>query len=138
MNDVVLNKAASIQRSTQRAKEEYQMAAGKFAEDFTRQDAAILNIIRACETALDLANLIIRAKKLGIANTSRESFSLLVEGKIISKELGLQLEKIVAFRNIAAHEYIKLNIDVVESIIQNNLDDLVAFSKQSIQLPGLE
>jgi len=108
-----------------------------FAEDYTRQDAAILNIIRACETALDLANLIIRGQKPGLANSSRESFALLVQGKVIPKDLGLCLEKMVAFRNIAVHEYTKLNIKVVENIIQSNLDDLLAFSKIIVQLPGL-
>ena len=53
-DDVLLNKAASIERGVRRAREEYECAPASFAEDLTRQDAAILNIQRACEAALDM------------------------------------------------------------------------------------
>ena len=49
--DVVINKIQSIQR----AREVYAKA-DDFAHDFSRQDAAILNITRACEQSIDLAN----------------------------------------------------------------------------------
>ncbi len=53
-DDVVLNKAATIERCVRRAREEYAAAGAGFATDLTRQDAAILNIQRACEAALDM------------------------------------------------------------------------------------
>lgn len=129
MNDVTLNKVASIQRSVKRAKEEYKNSGPEFATDYTHQDAAILNILRACETALDLANHLIRKEGLGLANSSRESFALLVQAKVIPTNLGLKLEKMIAFRNIAVHEYAKLDIKMVESILHSGLEDLLAFSK---------
>ncbi len=46
-DDVIINKIQSIQRCIFRAKEEYQFAGKAFQEDFSRQDAAILNITRA-------------------------------------------------------------------------------------------
>ena len=52
MNDVVVNKVQSIQRRVLRAREEYRAAGGRFLEDYTHQDAAILNITRACEQAI--------------------------------------------------------------------------------------
>lgn len=45
-DDVLLNKAASVERCVKRAREEY-AASTDFAKDFTRQDAAVLNIQRA-------------------------------------------------------------------------------------------
>lgn len=48
-DDVVLNKAASIERCVARAREEYAKDPGTFEKDLTRQDAAILNLQRACE-----------------------------------------------------------------------------------------
>lgn len=56
MNDAVINKVQSIQRCVQRAREEYQAAGEGFLSDYTRQDAAVLNITRACEQAIDLAD----------------------------------------------------------------------------------
>jgi len=40
MNDVVINKIQSLQRSVRRAREEYQADPGGFAGNYTRQDAA--------------------------------------------------------------------------------------------------
>ena len=51
-DDVLINKAATIERCVARAREEYFRDPGSFGTDFTRQDAAILNIQRACEAAL--------------------------------------------------------------------------------------
>jgi uncharacterized protein YutE (UPF0331/DUF86 family) len=51
-DDVLINKAATIERCVRRAREEYARDPATFATDFTRQDAAILNIQRACEAAL--------------------------------------------------------------------------------------
>lgn len=53
-DDVLLNKAATIERCVARAREEYARDPATFARDYTRQDAAILNIQRACEAALDM------------------------------------------------------------------------------------
>lgn len=59
-DDVLINKAATIERCVARAAEEYAKGADTFALDHTRQDAAILNIQRACEAALDMGQHLIR------------------------------------------------------------------------------
>ena len=64
-DDVLLNKAATIERCVKRARDEYQQDPLSFASNFTRQDAAILNIQRACEAALDMGQHLIRKYKLG-------------------------------------------------------------------------
>ena len=51
-DDVLINKASTIERCVRRAREEYAKDPAGFGADFTRQDAAILNIQRACEAAL--------------------------------------------------------------------------------------
>ena len=43
-DDVLLNKAATIERCIARAREEYNTDPANFATDYTHQDAAILNI----------------------------------------------------------------------------------------------
>jgi uncharacterized protein YutE (UPF0331/DUF86 family) len=67
-------KVQSIQRCIKRAREESERAGSGFREDYTRQDAAILNITRACEQAIDLANHIIKTHKMGIPTSSRVKF----------------------------------------------------------------
>src|SRR6056297_951097 len=129
MNDVIINKSVSIQRCIKRAREELELAGDRFSEDYTRQDAAILNLTRACEQAIDLANYVIRRKKLGVPANSDDSFTLLAAASIIPRELAEKMLKMTGFRNTAVHEYQQVNIDIVVSIIKVDTEDLVQFTE---------
>lgn len=132
-DDVLLSKAAIIERTIRRAREEYVNAQGNFSEDFTRQDAAILNVQRACEAAIDMGQYYLASKKLGLAQSSREIFSILAEQKVIPVSLAHTLQQMVGFRNSAVHEYQKILIPIVEKIILENLEDLLEFSSTLVK-----
>ena len=51
IDDVVLNKAASIERAVLRAREEFAGQPARLRDDQTRQDAIILNLMRAAEVS---------------------------------------------------------------------------------------
>jgi uncharacterized protein YutE (UPF0331/DUF86 family) len=40
----------------------------------------------------------------------------------------------VGFRNVAIHEYQKLNLQIVRQIIVDHLDDFMAFARVLVQL----
>jgi len=126
-DDVLLNKAATIERCVNRARDEYQKAPLTFATDFTRQDAAILNIQRACEAALDMGQHLIRKHKLGIPQSSRDVFALLAIAGFLPAELAEKMKKMVGFRNIAVHEYQRLQLAVTEYVITQRLDDFIQY-----------
>ena len=128
MNDIVINKIQSIQRCIRRAREEYQADPDGFATNYTRQDAALLNVLRACETAIDLANHVIRVNKLGIPVSSGDSFRLLQTERIIDIRLAEHLGKMVGFRNLVIHQYAKIEIRIVEAVIASELDQLLVFA----------
>ncbi|WP_423224565.1 type VII toxin-antitoxin system HepT family RNase toxin [Candidatus Amarolinea aalborgensis] len=129
MNDVVTNKIQSIQRCVQRARDEYEADRAGFAANYSHQDAALLNVLRGCETAIDLANFVIRMYKLGIPSSSRDSFRLLYTQRIIDDRLLDRLIKMVAFRNTLVHQYTKMDIRIVQAVIVSGLDDLLEFAK---------
>lgn len=126
-DDVLINKAATIERCVNRAREEYNKDPATFATDFTRQDAAILNIQRACEAALDMGQHLIRKHKLGVPQSSRDVFALLAGAGFIPTELADNLKKMVGFRNIAVHEYQRLQVPVAEMVILHRLQDFQLF-----------
>ncbi len=127
MDDVLINKASIIEKCLIRVSEEYSGHETEFLENFTKQDSVILNIQRAIQAAVDMATHIVRVKKLGIPQNSAESFSLLEDDKLIDKDLSLSLQKMIGFRNIAVHDYQKLDLDIVVSVIEKNLIDLQTF-----------
>src|SRR5690349_15475861 len=127
MNDIVINKIASIQRCIERAREEYQTDPAGFDMDFTRQDAAILNVLRACELSIDLANHLIKSRKMGVPASSAESFELLESRRVIDPALCERLRNMVHFRNTIIHDYKRMDIDIVKAVITKGLDDLIVF-----------
>lgn len=130
---VLLRKAQVIERCVARAREELQNAQGNFAQDFTRQDAAILNLQRACEASLDMAQRVIATKKWGVAESAKDTFLILQRQQIISDALCKTLSNMVGFRNIAVHAYEALDCAIVTRIITHDCEDLLAFSQQLMQ-----
>jgi uncharacterized protein YutE (UPF0331/DUF86 family) len=134
MDDVIAAKAASIRRCVKRAREEFKSAGDHFKTDFTHQDAAILNVVRACELAIDLANHVAQKRKLGLPATSRESFELLNAAGLIDDVLEDKLIRMVGFGNVAIHAYQRIDIEIVIRVIQHGLDDVLALADRMTTL----
>ena len=122
VNDVILNKIETIERCINRIKTVYDNNPDNL-KDYTKQDSIMLNIQRVCEAAIDLAMHIISVKKLGIPQNSRDAFEVLSSNSIIDENLSKNLKAMVGFRNIVVHDYQSINLNVVETIINNHLDD---------------
>lgn len=129
VDDVLINKAATIERCVARATNEYEKSPATFASDFTRQDAAILNVQRACEAALDMGQHLIRRERLGVPQSSRDVFALLAQAGWIDAALSVRLQKMVGFRNIAVHDYQTLQLPIVEAVITKHLGDFTTYSQ---------
>jgi uncharacterized protein YutE (UPF0331/DUF86 family) len=128
-DDILINKAATIERCVARAREEYQRDPAGFAEDYTRQDAAILNVQRACEAALDMGQHLIRRECLGVPQSARDVFNLLAKGGWMDVELAEALKRMVGFRNIAVHEYQALQLPITVNVITRHLDEFLRYSE---------
>lgn len=128
-DNVLLNKAATIERCLQRITDEYKGSEKQFLTDFNKQDVIVLNLLRAIEAAIDMATYTIKKGHLGLPQSSREVFVLLEEKKIINHDLSENLQKMVGFRNIAVHDYTRLNLEIVKNIVEKESIDIVEFSK---------
>ncbi len=126
-DDVVLNKVAVIERCLGRIREEYQGHEAELATHFTKQDSIILNLLRACEASIDVAMHRVRVNRLGIPQDSRDAFFLLEQAHLIPADLSRRLQGMVGFRNVAIHDYQKLNLDIVRSVLVGHLADFETY-----------
>lgn len=133
MNDVILNKTTTIERCLNRIHDVYGSNPENLS-DFTKQDSIVLNIQRACEASIDLAMQVVGRRKLGVPKTSREAFKLLQEADIIEVDLAKTLMNMVGFRNIAVHDYQALDLGILESILNEHINDFKQFTKVFLQL----
>lgn len=134
-DDVLLNKAATVERCVARAREEYFQSPDTFATDFTRQDAAVLNVQRACEAVLDMGQHLVRRDQLGVPQSARDVFDLLAQAGYIPEPLATALKRMVAFRNIAVHDYQSLLLPILMNVITQHLDEFQAFTGLLLQRP---
>jgi uncharacterized protein YutE (UPF0331/DUF86 family) len=125
MDLVLILKIESIERCLKRIADKY--VAEELDDDLDMQDIIVLNIQRACEQSIDIAQRILKIKEYGLAKESAESFLILAENGIIKKEMAEKLKKMVGFRNIAVHDYSNINFDIVKKIVEYGILDIKDF-----------
>ena len=137
VDDVLLNKVAIIERCLERVGEEYRGHEGELDSDYTRQDSIVLNLQRACEAAIDLAMHVVRVRKLGLPQESREAFTLLSQAGLLDEATTRRMQAMVGFRNVAVHAYQKLSLQIVKAIVEQRLGDFRAFIAAMMRVEGI-
>lgn len=132
MDDILINKNETVKRCLKRINEEYQ-GNPENLKDYTKQDSIILNIQRLTEAAIDIAMHIVAKLDLGVPQTSRDAFQFLAENNLIEEKMAEKLKAMVGFRNIAVHEYQKLNLKIVEAVIESEIEEVKNFSQLIIK-----
>lgn len=121
--DVVYSKISIIKNclnAIERVKKEQ-------TDEFFRQGLFELNLQRAIQACIDLANVIISREGFELPNSYRQSFEILNRNKVIDSKLTKSLVSMIGFRNISVHDYDEINPKIVESIISNHLVDFEKF-----------
>jgi uncharacterized protein YutE (UPF0331/DUF86 family) len=83
----------------------------------------------ACEDILDICNLIIAGKSLGLPKDNRDAIRKLADDKIIPKKLSDSLEDMVSFRNLLVHRYGKVDDSRAYQYLKEDIDDLYEFAE---------
>ena len=126
IDDIDLNKAAIIRRCLKRISEDYRGNPSRL-DDFTIQDSIVLNLLRACEAAIDLAMHRVAQGRFGIPQTSRDSFQLLAQNGILSHASATAMKHMVGFRNIAVHNYQNIQLPILQAIVEKHLVDFESY-----------
>jgi uncharacterized protein YutE (UPF0331/DUF86 family) len=135
-DDVVLNKVASLERCVTRIREVYAGLDSNLYQNVTTQESILLNLQRTCEVSIDLAMHMVRKRRLGVPQDSRDAFDLLQSNGHLDETLATAMKRMVGFRNVAIHEYDKLNLDIVKAIITQRLEDILTFGRRMLQQEG--
>lgn len=129
-DDVVLNKAATVERCLARVRA--LAALDPALDDLDRQDSVILNLQRAAQACIDLAMHLVRRRALGLPQQSRDAFALLAAHGGLDPRLADAMQRMVGFRNVAVHDYQALSLPIVRAIVAHGLDDLEAFTSWAL------
>lgn len=122
-DDILLNKAAIIERCIRRVGEEARACPGY--DDTSHVDALTLNIERAGQASIDMAMHVVAERHLGVPQSNAEAFTLLEKSGLISAELSKSLRGMAGFRNIAVHQYEELDMDVLRWVVETGHRDWI-------------
>jgi uncharacterized protein YutE (UPF0331/DUF86 family) len=96
------------------------------------QDVTVLNLQRAAQACLDLANHLIAANRWELPRSARHAFQVLGRNGVVDRALLEVMVGVIGFRNIAVHDYATLNPAVVEAIAGRHLGDLETFADRVV------
>ena len=137
LDNKLAGKVSNLETCITRIQEVYRREREAFLHDLLRQESALLNLQRACENIIDIANIAVAQLDLGVPASARESFELLEKAGIISPEVELKMASMVGFRNLLVHQYFRIDSEKVADLIENDLQDLQYFaSTLTLRLHG--
>lgn len=104
------------------------LARPELIESDVREERFVAHTLQlAVQAALDVASHLVSDLRLGEPETNRELFQLLEKGIELPADLASTLEKMAGFRNILVHGYQAVDRRILRHVIEDNLDDLLAF-----------
>ncbi len=124
--DILLAKVATIQRCLQRIHDVTALKPASL-DDIDKEDIFVLNLQRAIQATIDIANHVIACEGFKLPASCRESFDLLQRHAFLTPDMAEKMRKMCGFRNIAVHDYQNLSKDILKAILTKHLRDLEDF-----------
>ncbi len=81
------------------------------------------------QAVIDLAEAVIAYKNFRKPATMSECFYILEEEKIINENLLEQMIKMTGFRNVLAHDYFKIDFEIVFDVLHHKIRKVEEFVK---------
>lgn len=126
---VIENRISAVKKYLKILERYKKYSAKEIEEDLDIRGAVERYLYLAIKATIDLAEAVISYKNLRKPSSMSETFHILNEEDIISPDLKTKMSKMVGFRNIIAHDYEKINYEIVFEILQKGLSDIEEFTK---------
>ena len=136
-NDVILKKIESLNKCVSRIETKVPLSVEELKDNIDLQDIISVNLERAVQISVDIASIVLSEIDVEIPATMAETFTALAKAAVLSSELSDKLSKAVGFRNIAVHEYDKINWEIVYSICTKDLNDFKKYTARVIEYYNL-
>jgi uncharacterized protein YutE (UPF0331/DUF86 family) len=120
---------------------EYQKQVGEYSAITVEQYRGDWKIQRIIERTLqmmielcaDIANHVISDNGLRTPETYADTFRVLAENSILTRDQLAVMEKMAKFRNIVVHQYETVDAEIVILVLRRHLDDFKQFSDSVVQ-----
>ncbi|GJQ58126.1 MAG: DUF86 domain-containing protein [Candidatus Scalindua sp. AMX11] len=124
---VIENKISSVHKYLKILERYKQFSQKEIVDDLDRKGALERYLYLTMQATIDLSETVIAYKNLRKPSTMSESFHILHAEEIITSGLSEEMIKMTGCRNVIAHDYEKLNYEILYDVLQNRLVFIEAF-----------
>lgn len=128
--DVLERKLYQIEKSLRKIKVYHLLTYDEFISHPVARDVVEYNLFIIINCMIDVVNHIVTDDGLGEIDVLSDGFRILVDYEYWTKQQATIYIKMVAFRNMIAHQYIDIDAYVVYKILQEKLEDISNFKQQ--------
>ncbi|AJQ26028.1 type VII toxin-antitoxin system HepT family RNase toxin [Pelosinus fermentans] len=130
--DVLERKLYQIEKSLRKIQVYTSMNYDEFISHPVARDVVEYNLFIIINCMIDIVNHIVADEELGEIDVLSDGFRILSDHGYWTKLQAAIYIKMVAFRNMIAHQYIDVDANVVYMILQEKLKDVETFKQQVI------
>jgi uncharacterized protein YutE (UPF0331/DUF86 family) len=125
--EVIKQRLNQLCQSIKKIEKYKDLTIDEFLKDEIAQDIIEYNLFISINMITDIAHHIVVDNGLGNPTTLGEAFDILADNDYITREKSQSYRKMVGFRNILSHDYVKINKSLVYNFMKDNLSDLKEF-----------
>ncbi len=131
---LVLRKLAELEEYLEQIKEYTTVSAEQYSKEWRTQRIVERTLQMVIESCADIAGHIISDRGYRVPTSYADTFRVLYEKDVLTKDLFETMEKISKFRNIIVHHYDRIAPEIVVNILGKDLGDFLAFKNVIIKL----
>ena len=130
--DILERKLYQIEKSLHKIKVYKSLTYDDFISHPVARDVVEYNLFIIINCMVDVVNHIVADDGLGEIDMLSDGFRILIDNGYWTKQQADIYIKMVAFRNMIAHQYTDVDARVVYNILQEKLEDISKFMQQVI------
>ena len=130
--DILERKLYQIEKSLHKIKTYESMNYDEFISHPVARDVVEYNLFIIINCMVDVVNHIVADDGLGEIDMLSDGFRILIDYGYWTQQQAAVYIKMVAFRNMIAHQYTDVDANVVYNILREKLADISSFKQQVI------
>lgn len=134
-NGVLISKLAIIEEYLKKLQGYFPVSLEQFSSDWGLQKIVERSLQVMIEVMIDIAERIVAQKGILPQKTAADTLKKLRELSIIQNDEAYI--KMVRFRNLVVHQYDSIDMGILYSIVQNNLEDFRMFIDEIKKYEGI-
>ena len=131
---LVFRKLASLDDYRKQVSEYSAITVDQYRSDWKIQRIVERTLQMMIELCADIASHVISDSALRTPETYADTFRVLGESGILTREQTAVMDKMAKFRNIVVHQYEAVDAEIVVLVLRRHLSDFELFSKSFSEL----